>query len=143
MKILLFSILLTILTVTLHGLGTHLALTYGTRLAPGAPPGRLRTGGRMALVVVTLLLSHLLEAGIWAAAYYLEGTLADLPTALYYSLTCYSTVGFGDVVLPAPARMLGPIESVVGVLMLGWSTAVIVTVVEQMHRPAHQADRRK
>jgi hypothetical protein len=60
--------------------------------------------------------------------------LPDLETAAYFSLTCYTTVGYGDVVLPEPWRLLGPLEAAVGVLMLGWSTGVLVAVIGLMYR---------
>jgi hypothetical protein len=83
----------------------------------------------MAGLVTFLLIIHLAEAALWAAALFWWQALPDFATALYYSLTSYSTLGYGDVLLPESTRMLGPVESVVGVLMLGWSTAVIVAVV--------------
>jgi hypothetical protein len=83
----------------------------------------------MARVVGTLLLLHIVEAAVWALFFRLVGGLPDLESAAYFSLTSYTTVGYGDVVLPARWRLLGPIEAAVGVLMLGWSTGILVTVI--------------
>ena len=65
----------------------------------------------MAQLVGALLLLHLAEAVVWALFYVLVGALPDLETAVYFSLTSYTTVGYGDVVLPEPWRLLGPIEA--------------------------------
>ncbi len=88
----------------------------------------------MVSLVGSLLLIHLFEMGMWAAIYWWWGMLPDFETAAYYSSTAYSTVGFGDVLLPDQWRILGPIESSVGVLMLGWSTAIIVAAVHKVYR---------
>jgi hypothetical protein len=52
--------------------------------------------------------------------------------ALYYFLTSYTTVGYGDVLPATSWRLPGPIEAAVGVLMLGGSTAIIMAAVERI-----------
>jgi hypothetical protein len=84
--------------------------------------------------VGSLLLLHLAEAIVWALFFRLVGGLPDLESAVYFSLTSYTTVGYGDLVLPAPWRLLGPIEAAVGVLMLGWSTGILVIVIGVTYR---------
>ena len=133
--ILLLALLLTIVTVVIHSLGAHVTLIYSARFLQGQRSlPLLRTVALAAFLVTFLLMIHVVEAGVWALVYYSWRMLPDFSTSAYYSMTSYSTVGFGDVVLPASTRLLGPIESVVGVLMLGWSTAVIVTVVQKIYR---------
>jgi hypothetical protein len=78
------------------------------------------------------LLLHLLAAAAWAAAFTLVEVFKDFETAFYYSLTSYTTVGYGDVVPSNSFRLLGPIEAAVGVLMLGLSTAVFFAAVQQV-----------
>ena len=80
-----------------------------------------------------LLVLHLLETAVWAAAYSAAGVFPDFDTSLYYSLKSYATVGYGDVLPPISWRLLGPIEAVVGVLMLGWSTSIIVAAVQRIY----------
>jgi hypothetical protein len=93
----------------------------------------LATEIQIVRVVSILLLLHLVEAGSWALFYRMSGSFADLETAIYFSMTSYTTVGYGDVVLPAPWRLLGPIEAAVGILMFGWSTAIIVAAITRIH----------
>jgi voltage-gated potassium channel len=131
LKLILSAVGLTIVTVLVHGLGTMASMGRLARLwaRRTSPPGRLGTELLMAQVVTTLLLVHLAEAVVWALFYVLVGGLPDLETAVYFSLASYATVGYGDVVLPEPWRLLGPIEGTVGVLMLGWSTGILVAVI--------------
>ena len=82
--------------------------------------------------VLMLLLLHTLEAGIWAALYALHPAgLPDFETALYFSLTSYTTIGYGDVLLSPALRLVGAMEGVVGTLMFGLSVGLIAAVVHQ------------
>jgi hypothetical protein len=130
-KLVLCALGLTAITVIIHGIG---AVASGRRVMGlwtrrGDRPGRLGAELLMAQLVGALLLLHLAEAVVWALFYVLIGALPDLETAAYFSLTSYTTVGYGDVVLPEAWRLLGPIEAAVGVLMLGWSTGILVVVI--------------
>jgi hypothetical protein len=80
-----------------------------------------------------LLALHLVEMALWAAAFATADALPDFETSLYFSLKSYTTVGYGDVLLPTSWRLLGPIEAAVGVLMLGWSTSIIVAAVQRIY----------
>jgi hypothetical protein len=131
MMLVLSALGLTIVTVIIHGVGTMASTGRLVRLWTRRrdPPGRLDAELLMAQVVSALLLVHLVEAIVWALFFVLVGGLPDLETAVYFSLTSYATLGYGDVVLPEPWRLLGPIEATVGVLMLGWSTGILVAVI--------------
>ncbi len=135
-KLIVCALGLTAITVVIHGVG---ALASGRRViklwtARKDPPGWLGAELLMAQLVGALLLLHLAEAVVWALFYVLIGALPDLETAAYFSLTSYTTVGYGDVVLPEAWRLLGPIEAAVGVLMLGWSTGILVVVIGVIYR---------
>jgi voltage-gated potassium channel len=53
-------------------------------------------------------------------------------SAFYFSTTTYSTVGYGDLVLPTSWRLLGPIEATTGVLMCGLSAAFLFAIVTRL-----------
>jgi hypothetical protein len=129
--LLLLAFGLTCATVFIHALGTWEAIVHLGRVwrRRKENQGLLATEIQIVRVVSVLLLLHLVEAGIWAGFYRLSGILPELETAMYFSITSYTTVGYGDVVLPARWRLLGPIEGAVGILMFGWSTAIIVAAI--------------
>ncbi len=55
--------------------------------------------------------------------------LGSFEGALYFSTSTYTTIGYGDVVLPRGWRVFGAIEGANGIILLGWSTAFFVSVV--------------
>lgn len=82
-------------------------------------------------VVISL---HLIETCIWATFYFWNHHFPDYETALYFSLGTYSTIGYGDVVLPQRWRLLGGIEGISGVLLCGLSGAFIFAVVNAIYQ---------
>ena len=127
---------LTAVTVIIHDAGTMAATGRAIRGRDRSTSrrGRLAVELLMAELVGTLLLLHLAEAIAWALFLVWIGGLPDLETAMYFSLTSYTTVGYGDVLLPPRWRLLGPIEAAVGVLMLGWSTGILIAVIGATYR---------
>jgi len=78
-----------------------------------------------------ILLLHGLAILLWAG-FYRSHCFPSWETAFYFSASSYSTVGYGDVVLPSAWRLLGPLESVTGVLMCGISVSVLFALVTRL-----------
>jgi voltage-gated potassium channel len=96
---------------------------------------RMGTIGYMGLLIAAfsaIIMLHMIEIAIWAAFYFGNSLFSDFETSLYFSTTSYTTIGFGDVVLPRAWRMLGGIEGVTGVLLCGLSTAFVFAIVNAM-----------
>jgi voltage-gated potassium channel len=91
----------------------------------------------MIRITTLMLILQLIEVMLWAG-FYRWKCFPSLDAALYFSSTSFSTVGYGDVVLPSTWRLLGPIESVTGVLMCGLSAsglfAIVTRLVQQEER---------
>jgi hypothetical protein len=82
----------------------------------------------MSAAVLVLLVAHALEVAVWAIVYRLVD-LVPVGDGFYFAFVNYTTLGYGDI-LPNPEwRMLGPITAMNGVLLFGWSTAVIFEVL--------------
>ena len=132
---LLLALLLTCMTVVVHVVGTvRIVLPLSTiwRIKDenrGAP----RPIVPLIRLVSGLLLLHLFEMSVWAAAFTAASVLPDFETSLYYSLKSYTTVGYGDILPPVTWRLVGPIEAAVGVLMLGLSTGILVAAVQRLY----------
>ena len=83
-------------------------------------------------IVLGLFVLHGLEIWLYAAAYVLLGILPDVETALYVSTSAYSTVGEAGAVAPAPWRIVGVLEAVNGMLLIGWSTAFLFQILDHL-----------
>lgn len=76
---------------------------------------------------------HTIEIWLYAALYVEVGALAEFEQALYFSTVTYATIGYGDLTLPHVWRILGAIEGATGVIMLGWSTAFLVSLLARLN----------
>ena len=87
--------------------------------------------------VVILMIGHILQVMMWALVYHGHwNEFVDLKSPLYFSLASFTTLGANDLALPPEHRMVGALEAAAGMLMFGWSTALLVGVVQRAdHRP--------
>ena len=85
-------------------------------------------------IFVALIILHMSEAAIWAVFYLQAGLFKDFEMSLHFSLQSYSTVGYGDLLLPEKWRLLGTIEGVSGVLLCGMSAAFLFAIVSALFR---------
>lgn len=101
--------------------------------------------GRLRIAPLTLLFgaslglfaTHTVEIWLYAARYVILGAVTTFEQALYFSTVTYTTIGYGDVVLAHPWRILGAIEGATGIMMLGWSTAFLVSLLTQVRLLSH------
>ncbi len=94
-------------------------------------------GASILLVVLGLMAIHTLEIWLYALAFLAVGALGDFETALYFSTTSFTTLGYGDVVLDRQWRLFGAIEGANGLLLWGWSTAFLFSVIGRMRALEH------
>jgi len=83
---------------------------------------------------LVLLLLHFVEIVIWAVAYLLLPGVTELVSfeqALYFSLVTFTTLGYGDITLGHAWRVLSGVEAMTGILLFGWSTAMLFLVVQK------------
>jgi Ion channel len=81
--------------------------------------------------VLVLMMTHTAEVLVWALGYLLVGAAPEGADRVYFAFVNYTTLGYGDVVPVARWRLLGPITAMNGVLLFGWSTAVIFEVLRR------------
>lgn len=71
------------------------------------------------------ILLHAIEAGIWATAYRLLGVLPDSKSAILYSLSAFTTYGQSEIILTERWRLMGGLEALNGIILIGLTTARI------------------
>ena len=80
---------------------------------------------------VAVIVLHGIVILLWASCYRWL-CLPSWESAFYFSASSYATVGYGDVVLPSKWRLLGPLESMVGMLMSGVSIGLLFAAVTHL-----------
>ncbi len=137
LKQLILATLMVLLTVGIHLVGLALlmrVLRTHTRLFR-----------RLQFMPLTLLLAatigifaiHTIEIWLFAALYLKLQAFGDFEEALYFSTVSYASIGYGDVLMPKDWRILGAIEGATGIIMLGWSTAFLVSLLTQLKLLGH------
>ncbi|MCW5737540.1 MAG: two pore domain potassium channel family protein [Enhydrobacter sp.] len=127
------------LTVTVHFFGL-LGLLWFLREHGHRFPQREKLMGQglsILFVVLGLVMIHTAEIWLYACAFLVVGALADFESALYFSTTSFTTLGYGDVVLDRHWRLFGAIEGANGLLLFGWSTAFLLSVIGRLRALEH------
>jgi hypothetical protein len=120
--------------VACHGLASSLIVRMVAAIVRRGFTGRLFWKNAVAMMATTLIVTaaHLLNIAVWAAAFLACGEFTDFDTAFYHSAVNYTTLGYGDVVMREPWRLLGPFEALNGILFFGLSTAVMFAVLSRL-----------
>ena len=77
-------------------------------------------------VMILLVLGNLLQVGLWAFLFFILGEFSAFSEAVYHSAVNFATLGYGDIVMSDKYKLLGPLEAINGVLMIGVSTAALM-----------------
>jgi hypothetical protein len=135
---LLLTSLLVMVTVAIHAVGFALLLRAILPSRALDRSGFRRVTGMVIGLTCWLILIHAIEISIWGLFYFWQGCLPDAESAFYFSGVTYTTVGYGDLVLPKPWRMLAPLEALTGILMCGLSTGLFFALVSRWISHWHQ-----
>jgi hypothetical protein len=93
----------------------------------------------MIATVLVLMIAHFAEVLVWSLSYAIVGAAPEGADLIYFAFVNYTTLGYGDVTPVERWRLLGPMTAMNGVLMFGWSTAVIFEVLRRAMHSATNA----
>jgi hypothetical protein len=85
----------------------------------------------MSAAVSVLMAAHTAEVLVWALTYAIVGAAPPDSDLIYFAFVNYTTLGYGDVIPVAAWKLLGPMAAMNGILLFGWSTAVIFEVLRR------------
>jgi hypothetical protein len=127
---LLVGSLVSVINIMIHALATVAAVSIARRAGfkPATWP-RLHLMGVMVATVLVLMLAHTIEIAVWSLSYALVGAAPEGSELLYFAFVNYTTLGYGDVTPVKEWRLVGPMAAMNGILMFGWSTAVLFEVL--------------
>ena len=134
----LIVIVLTVLTTGFHAGGMILAVRL-SRMDAGLTTVRrfvkplyipwLRVSG----IVLLMFVISVLEVALWAVAYQALGAIEGFEPAIYFSMVTFTTLGYGEIVLDPGYRLMASCEAAIGIIMFGWTTAIVIATVQRFY----------
>jgi len=135
LELILIALFIVALTVIIHAAGTNYWIRFAFRRYAD-DDGYIKPHKTIPTLIwtaVVLMLLHLVEVGLWAVTYRLlpENHLDTFEKAAYFSLVTFTTVGYGDITLTETKwRLLSGMEALNGILLVGWSTALLFMIFQ-------------
>ena len=123
-----------VLTTGIHAGGMKIAI-HRHRATGGLWRKRIRQSHilRVGEIVLLMFLVSLVEVLIWAAAYLSLNAIQGFERSLYFSMVTFTTLGYGEIVLSEHWRLLASCEAANGIIMFGWTTAIVIASVQKAY----------
>jgi hypothetical protein len=126
--------ILILFATLVHAGGMYLALRSIRHYVTGAGSRlHLYRTSRVGRVVRIMYLVAIVQVLIWTAAYLALGAVEEFEKAIYFSAVTFTALGYGDVILDGSRRLLSSFEAVNGIIMFGWSTAIVIAAVQRVY----------
>lgn len=133
------GLLMVFLTTVIHGLFmvavNHMYSWRVTRFGPAKGP--FDKALLVSVLNLCMFMAIIIEAWIWALVYLYDPlitVLSTLESAMYFSMVTFTTLGYGDVVLVGRGRALATIQAANGVIIFGWTTALIFYFIQKIYK---------
>lgn len=141
---LLIGVPVTVACVVLQAsLVVWLQRQFHGRLAARPAGAFWRNVALVSAVMLVLVAGNVLQVAIWGLLFRVLGEFDRFGEAVYHSAVNFATLGYGDVVMSARHKLLGPIEAINGALMIGVSTAVLLSAFQVTFATAPAATGRR
>ena len=128
-----------LLCLILQVLFTFWSIRYYLRASDRIAATGTRVQIRPLLVVMlSLTAGNLLQITLWACLFLVLGEFTEFYEAVYHSGVNFASLGYGDFVMSKPWKLLGPLEAVNGVLMVGMSGAALMAMLQQLIKKQHE-----
>ena len=92
------------------------------------------------VAMVAMMLGTFIQVGLWGVLFLVLGEFTDLYEAVYHSAVNFASLGYGDIVMSKYRKLLGPLEAINGVLMLGMSAAALMVILQQLVKLQYRDD---
>jgi hypothetical protein len=84
-------------------------------------------------IILLMFNVSILEVLLWAYTYRLLDAIDGFQKAFYFSMVTFTTLGYGDIVLQERWRILSSFEAANGIIMFGWTTAIVIAIVQRLY----------
>jgi len=125
------------LTVVIQGYGTMYWVRRYDQKREAQTNDYLRKKGVQLLIStsVFLIFIHLVQAAIWALVFMLLPEVTEFETfekSMYFSLVTFTTLGYGEITIASGNRILAGLEAMNGITLIGWSTAFMFAIFQEL-----------
>jgi hypothetical protein len=125
-----FMLLCLVLQASVTFWSIRFFVRHSGRVAPGA--GLFAQVGPLLVVMIATTLANFVQIVIWGLLFILLGEFGAVYDAIYHSAVNFTSLGYGDVVMSARWKLMGPLEAVNGILMLGMTSAALVAIMQHL-----------
>ena len=84
-------------------------------------------------VVLLMFIVSVMEVMVWSVTYLWLGAFEDFERATYFSMVTFTTLGYGEIILSEEWRLLASFEAANGIIMFGWTTAIVLAAVQRVY----------
>jgi len=126
--------LLMVINTAIHASGMLLVVrTFLTKEATSDNHKQRMHLYSVAGVVLLMFLVSVIEVLVWSVTYLWLGAIEGLEKATYFSMVTFTTLGYGEIVLDGQWRLLASFEAANGIIMFGWTTAIVLAAVQRIY----------
>ena len=131
------GLIVVVLTVIVQGYGTVFWTSkYDQKRSILSEESFKNQGAKLLIsTAVFLIFIHLIQSALWALLYmYLPG-ISEFETfekAMYFSLVTFTTLGYGEITIGSANRILAGLEAINGITLIGWSTAFMFAIFQEL-----------
>jgi hypothetical protein len=124
--------LVSLLNFGLHAIITGIVVVAARHTAAATDDLHVfaRVTALLMVTMVALMIAHLAEISVWAAYYASQDIETEKATPFEFAFENYTALGYGDMVPAADRRIVGPVTALNGLLLIGWSIAIIFEVMK-------------
>jgi Ion channel len=88
----------------------------------------------LVVAMLAMLAANFIQITLWGLVFLWLEEFTELYEAIYHSAVNFSSLGYGDVVMSKDRKLLGPLEAINGVIMLGMTSAALMVILQQLIR---------
>jgi ion channel len=123
--------IVSVVNITIHSLVMSAVVRVSRHMGAKTTHPSLRLTSVMIVTVLVLMTAHIVEVLVWSFAYFLTNAAPAGSHLLYFAFVNYTTLGYGEIIPVKEWELLGPFAAMNGVILFGWSTAVIFAVLQR------------
>jgi magnesium-transporting ATPase (P-type) len=134
------SIVIIAITIVIHSLGMAMVLHSLKKYDQKTDHQKQRWQTHIFWVsqsIILMFIVSIIEVLVWALTFLALNAIENIEHAFYFSMVTYTTLGYGDVLLDERWRILGSFEAAIGIIMFGWTTAIVITVIQRLYKVSH------